>query len=284
MILNATTSPALRAYLSINRLRAKSIRTLLISCSEENSQSKTIHFLKRNSIVHTSASPYSTSSGLSRGKETSSFNSTPFEDVLIKENLSSKFVNRYAKLDKRGLIQVSGEDAELLLQGLTTNQMSLISCGGSGIQTAFLLSNGRVLADAFVYPVNKPSSFSHTHYLIEIDDRIKDQVLRLLTMHKLRSKVLIKDVSNDYTIYSIWGNSIYTKILGKPDTTMSQNLPKGTLVYKFNEIMGADIWLKDNRCPSMGLRVILNSSQKRKYYPIFKSFHSHWIYQTVLYT
>ncbi|OMJ20817.1 putative transferase CAF17, mitochondrial [Smittium culicis] len=215
-----------------------------------------------NSLFHTGTSSYSTTNDLSLGKETAEFNHNPFEDVLVKEKLSSKFENRYAKLDKRSLIQVSGEDAELLLQGLTTNQMSLISNGGSGIQTAFLLSNGRVLADAFVYPVNKPSLFSHSDYLIETDDRIKDQVVRLLTMHKLRSKVDIKDVTNDYNIYSIWGNSIYTKILGKPDTTMSQNLPKGSLVYKLNEIMGADIWLKDNRCPSMGLRIILNSSQQ----------------------
>ncbi|OLY80777.1 putative transferase caf-17, mitochondrial [Smittium mucronatum] len=175
-----------------------------------------------------------------------------FERVLVEEELEGGENNRYARVSGRGVIKVVGPDAKELLNGIVTNQMNQISCGGSGFQTAFLLGNGRVLADAFIYPENRGPSFPASSFYIEIDALMKPDLLRLLRMHKLRSRVDIFD-DVDMAIYSVWGNGVSEYLFGKPQSPMSRNLPRGSLVFKTNQIMGADVWLKDTRCPDMGL-------------------------------
>ncbi|KAF1991303.1 Aminomethyltransferase folate-binding domain-containing protein [Aulographum hederae CBS 113979] len=120
-----------------------------------------------------------------------------------------------AKLTGRRLLSLSGVDAPKFLQGLTTNNVDPHKT--RGWYTAFLNAQGRVLWDAFVYPVgwsrewkewegNQPEDAG---YLIEVDSEELGSVMKHLKRHKLRSKVKIKPVEEgDWHVWSAWKEDV----------------------------------------------------------------------------
>lgn len=102
-----------------------------------------------------------------------------------------------AVLDDRGVVSVAGPDAGKLLQGVITNDMGLLE-QQTAIHAGLLSPQGKILFDFFVVKAGEG-------YLLELAlDKVGELVKRL-TMYKLRANAAIADVSGDYTVTAIWG-------------------------------------------------------------------------------
>ncbi len=106
---------------------------------------------------------------------------------------------RIALLPDRGVVSVTSEDAEKLLQGVITNDMGLLATQPA-LHAGLLTPQGRILFDFFV--VRSADGFR----LETARDRAAALADRLM-LYKLRAKVDIRDVSSDYTVAAIWGGA-----------------------------------------------------------------------------
>ncbi|KAJ5874253.1 uncharacterized protein N7529_002683 [Penicillium soppii] len=119
----------------------------------------------------------------------------------------------YSRLTNRGLISVTGTDSTTFLQGLMTQNMLVANDPNrnirrTGAYTAFLNSQGRVLNDAFIYPLpGAEAQGADSGWLVEVD---KDQVpvlMKHLKKHKLRAKLKLRALDEgERTIWSSWKN------------------------------------------------------------------------------
>lgn len=101
-------------------------------------------------------------------------------------------------LADRGVVSVTGSDAGKLLQGLITNDIEAISGFRSAIHTGLLSPQGKILFDFFVLAHD-------AGYLLDVPrDKASDLVKRL-TMYKLRADVNIQDVSPKFVVLVLWG-------------------------------------------------------------------------------
>ena len=82
----------------------------------------------------------------------------------------------------RRILAVSGEDRAGFLQGLVTNKV-----GDAPVWAALLTPQGKYLADFLVIP-------HEDRLLIDVDDRLAGDLLKRLTMYRLRAKVAIEAV------------------------------------------------------------------------------------------
>ena len=95
-------------------------------------------------------------------------------------------------LEDRGLISVTGDDAKEFLQNIITNDIEKVDENNS-IFSALLSPQGKYLHEFFIIYVNKG-------YLIDCDNKFKEDLINNLSKYKLRSKVSLKDLSSDYVI------------------------------------------------------------------------------------
>lgn len=120
----------------------------------------------------------------------------------------------YTQLTNRGLISLSGVDSTTFLQGLITQNMLVTndpnrSPRHTGSYTAFLNSQGRILNDAFIYPLPKTdseaASTDEPAWLIEVDKNEVPILLKHLKKHKLRAKLKLRGLEDgERTIWSAW--------------------------------------------------------------------------------
>ncbi|KAJ2080803.1 ccr4 associated factor [Coemansia sp. RSA 988] len=167
--------------------------------------------------------------------------------------------DQYAEVEGRGFIEVSGSDATEFLQGMQCNHMPQIEQGGPGMLTGFLTPQGRMLADAFVYPRNIGVNFPHPAYLIEVDARVHMNVQRMLDFYKLRAQVKIRDATSQYAVWSVWGPRSM-ELVGGSGRVLG-HVPRGGLVFKGDETAVADVWAVDRRAPDMGLRLVIERNK-----------------------
>lgn len=119
----------------------------------------------------------------------------------------------YARLTNRGLISITGIDSATFLQGLITQNMLVTndpskSIRHTGSYTAFLNSQGRVLNDAFIYPLPNPDGNDlEREWLVEVDKNEVPSLLKHLKKHKLRAKLKLRALEDgERTIWSSWKN------------------------------------------------------------------------------
>lgn len=120
----------------------------------------------------------------------------------------------YARLTNRGLISITGVDSTTFLQGLITQNMLVANDPSratrrTGTYTAFLNSQGRVLNDAFIYPMPREDSETATTddpaWLVEVDKNEVLSLLKHLKKHKLRSKLKLRALEDgERTVWSSW--------------------------------------------------------------------------------
>jgi folate-binding Fe-S cluster repair protein YgfZ len=127
-------------------------------------------------------------------------------------------------------------------------------------------NQGRVLYDVFIYTHTTPSG--SPGYLIEYDSRASSQsaagpLLPMLKRYVLRSKVKLRDVSNEYDVWAAWGSEfgIETRKWNwarsgavEPDWSGENEWPWGTQQER----------IQDRRAVGMGTRMLVRKGDKRE--------------------
>jgi folate-binding protein YgfZ len=134
-----------------------------------------------------------------------------------------------ALLPDRGIVRVSGEDAEKLLQGVVTNDMDLLA-GQPALHAALLTPQGKILFDFFV-------ARSGDGFLLETAKEQAEGLAKRLTMYRLRAKVDIRDATEEHRVMAVWGGSA-------PGPAGIQRAVSFT----------------DPRLPAMGLRILADAT------------------------
>ncbi|KAJ2710998.1 ccr4 associated factor [Coemansia spiralis] len=165
--------------------------------------------------------------------------------------------DQFAAVEGRAVLEVSGADATEFLQGMQCNDMAHIALGGSGMVTGFLAPQGRMVADAFVYPRNVGLNFPHPRYLVEVDARAKARMMQILGFYRLRARVDIRDATDEYVVWSVWGPRSAALVGGE---RVLGHVPRGALVLRDGVPTVGDVWMADGRAPGMGLRLLVDRS------------------------
>jgi tRNA-modifying protein YgfZ len=105
---------------------------------------------------------------------------------------------RIARLADRGVVRVTGADAEKLLQGIVSNDMELLA-SQPAIHAALLTPQGKILFDFFVVRAGDG-------FLLEVARDKAVDLAKRLNLYKLRAKVDIQDASEDYRVLALWGS------------------------------------------------------------------------------
>jgi folate-binding protein YgfZ len=107
-----------------------------------------------------------------------------------------------ALLADRGVVRVSGADAEKLLQGIITNDMDLLA-SQPALHAALLTPQGKILFEFFVVKAGDI-------FLLETASDKAADLARRLNLYKLRAKVAIADASDDYRVLALWGDAAHS--------------------------------------------------------------------------
>ncbi|MBN9353025.1 MAG: folate-binding protein YgfZ [Hyphomicrobium denitrificans] len=103
---------------------------------------------------------------------------------------------KIARLTDRGVVRIDGADSEKLLQSLVTNEIEGLNAGEA--RFAGLLSpQGKILFDFFIVR-------TETGYLLDVAAAKAADLVKRLTMYKLRADVTIADASPDFAVYAVW--------------------------------------------------------------------------------
>ncbi|MBC8267929.1 MAG: folate-binding protein YgfZ [Rhodospirillaceae bacterium] len=103
-------------------------------------------------------------------------------------------------LKNRGLLSVSGEDARDFLQGLVSNDVTMVS-PERALYSALLSPQGKFLHDFFICQFDDG-------LLIDCESERLDDLKRKLTMYKLRSKVDLVDRSEEFCVAALIGDGV----------------------------------------------------------------------------
>jgi folate-binding protein YgfZ len=135
---------------------------------------------------------------------------------------------KIARLTDRGVVRIDGADSEKLLQGLVTNEIEGLKLGDA--RHAGLLSpQGKILFDFFVVR-------TETGYLLDVTAGKAADLVKRLTMYKLRADVAITDETPGFAVYAVWDDGA---------TALTETR--------------ACVHFKDPRHPSMGIRWLMQS-------------------------
>ena len=140
-------------------------------------------------------------------------------------------------LEDRGLLYLSGEDIKEFLQNLITNDIEKVSNTLSCF-AALLTPQGKYLFD-FIIIKHKSG------YFLDCEKKIIDQLYNKLIQYKLRSKVEILNLTNEFIVAAISKEKFLT-IDGSKDF-------EGHTI-KYNE----DTIFVDPRLKKLGARLIIN--------------------------
>ena len=113
----------------------------------------------------------------------------------------------YALLDDRGVLEVSGADCRAFLQGLVSNDVQKLG-PQRALYAAFLTPQGKYLHDFFLVELGEV-------ILLEGERARLPDLLRRLSMFKLRAKVALADASEKFTVVAAFGGDAGTR-LGLP--------------------------------------------------------------------
>ena len=104
----------------------------------------------------------------------------------------------FAILQDRGVVRIAGNDARDFLQGLISNDIRRVQ-PDRAIFAALLTPQGKYLFDFFI--AERDGAL-----LLETERARIDTLIKRLTMYKLRAKVELSDVSDDWRVAALWGD------------------------------------------------------------------------------
>ena len=140
-------------------------------------------------------------------------------------------------LEDRGILFVQGEDAKEFLQNLITNDIDKVNETNSCF-ASLLTPQGKYLFDFLI--------IKHKNgYFIDCEKLQIEDLYNQLDLYKLRSKVEILNLSNEFVVAAL-SNERFLEFEG------AKNLPGFTIKYK------EDLILLDPRKKELGARIIVN--------------------------
>ena len=140
-------------------------------------------------------------------------------------------------LDDRGLLYINGEDTKPFLQNIITNDINKVTENNSCF-SALLTPQGKYLFD-FIISKHK------TGFFLDCEKENINNLYKQLTLYKIRSKVEILDLSNEFVI----------AILSKEKFLSLENTKD---VEGFTTKFREDVILLDPRNTELGARLIIN--------------------------
>lgn len=142
---------------------------------------------------------------------------------------------RFSTVGHRGVVRVEGDDRVAFLQGLISNDVTKVS-PTQAIHAALLTAQGRFLWDMFV--LGTPDVL-----LLDVErDRAADLVKKL-TVYKLRSKVTLREAGDALEIVVAYGPGA-ARALGLPETEGAARVLDDAIAYV------------DPRLAALGVRLI----------------------------
>ncbi len=119
-----------------------------------------------------------------------------------------------APLESRSVLVLNGKDVWTFLQNLITNDMKKVS-DTQGIYAALLTAQGKFLHDFFILK-------SGDSYLLDCAAARKDDLIRRLTLYKLRADVTISEETRQ--VYALFGDGSHAAVeLPEKLGTVSEN-------------------------------------------------------------
>jgi folate-binding protein YgfZ len=103
---------------------------------------------------------------------------------------------------ERGLISVTGEDRQVFLQGLISNDTTKIAIDRA-IYATLLTAQGRFLFDLFI--AAQPSDQGADSYLVDCAADRRADLVKRLSMYRLRAKVRVADSDSDWCVAVLFG-------------------------------------------------------------------------------
>jgi folate-binding protein YgfZ len=119
----------------------------------------------------------------------------------------------YIRLEERGVLRLSGEDRVPFLQGLVSNDVSTVS-QGRATYACLLTPQGKFLHDFFLVAGDEA-------LLIDCEGPRRADLLDRLRKFKLRSKIELTDVSDQYAVFATTG-AVSSQSLAYPDPRASE--------------------------------------------------------------
>ena len=108
---------------------------------------------------------------------------------------------RFAVLEDRSVLSVSGRDRVSFLQGLVSNDIEKAG-PGSAVYAALLTPQGKYLYDFFIVEAGETGDA----LLLDCERAGLDGLMRRLSLYKLRTDVTFKDRSGEWAIAVIFGS------------------------------------------------------------------------------
>ena len=140
-------------------------------------------------------------------------------------------------LEDRGLLYINGEEAKRFLQNIITNNIEIVSEDRSCF-SALLTPQGKYLYD-FIIIKHKSGFF------LDCEKEIIDDLYKQLNLYKLRSKVEILNLSNEFVVASLNKEKFL-------EIESSKNEEGFTIKFREDPI------LLDPRSKELGARLIIN--------------------------
>jgi hypothetical protein len=149
---------------------------------------------------------------------------------------------RYHLPPDRAVIAVAGEDRQAFLQGLVSNDTAKVSADRA-IYATLLTAQGRFLFDLFL-------AEHGGRYLVDCSAPRRAELVKRLSMYRLRSKVTIADADADWVTALVFGDGA-SAALG-----LSGGAGAATSI-------GGGVAYVDPRLPDLGVRLILPRATAR---------------------
>ncbi len=148
-------------------------------------------------------------------------------------------------LDSRAVLTVSGPDRRSFLQGLVSNDVD--KCGPEqAIYAALLTPQGRFLHDLFIVELGDT-------LLLDVEAARRADLLKRLSMYRLRSKVALADAGDDWSVMAFFGAGAGAGLPFALPEEAGKAVP----------VSGGVVFV-DPRLASLGLRGILPREEAQK--------------------
>ena len=164
-------------------------------------------------------------------------------------------------LEKRGVILVSGEDAKDFLQNIITNDINKVSYKNS-VFAALLTPQGKYLNEFFIIQNN-------IGYLLDCSENSISELIKDLSKYKLRSKVEIEDLSNEFVI-GVINDSKFKELQEELKSNENTITYRDTPIFldPRNEKLGARIISNLEKLYLTIKKLSLNIIDKKEYYSL----------------